>query len=557
VIEASMAAQTKGTPRETGKQRSLRIPLDYFKHPDLLERGKLWVTAAAFALALGWWASGLEWDSQRGGVRQSDRGRQRASAGPVALVHAPWESKCETCHVPFAPISAAGWLSPSPSQLATNNERCTSCHAGPIHHATEDKTPACAQCHREHQGREASLVRLPDRDCVGCHADLASHTRPGAPRPAFGDVRDFDHDHPEFQAVRQGQAAKDPGKLKFNHALHMAPGMVLGKGGKPFVLGQIDDPAQRSRYRRSGQSDRDAATLDCGSCHRTESSDFGLARMAELPAGMLPARGSRAYMLPITYENQCRACHPLDIEPRSAEARGAHQVTVRHRLQPKELHAALEEAYAARFLMSPPQSAEASDKPIRRLPARDLREQERDREALVRSVFRAEQILYLGSQTCSECHRFDTPDGRVLPEQIQPNAVPAFRVEDPAIPQIWFANALFDHGAHRAVSCRECHAGAYPDGQSASGAKVRGPSYASEDVLIPGIATCRQCHAPARRSGGLSTGGARFDCAECHRYHNGDHPLAGLGASMRSAREELDIQRFLSGSRPSPRGGTH
>jgi Cytochrome c7 and related cytochrome c len=551
-----MAAQQHGKPRESGKQRSMRIPLDYYKHPDLLERGKLWLAAGALLAALGWWASGLDWDFQHGGIRQSDRGRQRVSPGPVAVAHAAWEFKCDACHVPFTPISANSVFAPWRNQRGMSNERCASCHAGPVHHANERQTPSCTQCHREHLGREASLVSLPDSDCVKCHDNLASHVKPGSPRPVIEDVRDFDHDHPEFQAVREGQTMKDPGKLKFNHALHLAPGMVLASGGKPFVLAQISDPGTRARFRKPEQTDRDAVALDCRSCHRTEGSDLGLSRAGVPLAASLPARSSSDYMLPITYENQCRACHPLEVEVDSPVKPGTHRVTVRHRLQPGELHDSLEEAYAARFLTSP-ESLAPDNRPNRRLPSADPSQRQREREALVDFVYQAEQILYLGKQTCGECHLFSTRDGRIQPDQIAPGSSPTFQVLPPSVPQIWFTHALFDHGAHRAVSCRECHAGAYPDGLTSTGVKVREASSVSEDVLVPGIATCRQCHAPLRSSGGLTTGGARFDCTECHRYHDGDHPLAGLGASRRSALEELDIQRFLSGSAMKASGQSH
>ena len=53
-----------------------------------------------------------------------------------------------------------------------------------------------------------------------------------------------------------------------------------------------------------------------------------------------------------------------------------------------------------------------------------------------------------------------------------------------------------------------------------------------------------------RTVGGEPTGGARFDCTECHTYHDGDHPGAGRGADARGlpGGQRKDIRRFLLGA---------
>ena len=86
------------------------------------------------------------------------------------------------------------------------------------------------------------------------------------------------------------------------------------------------------------------------------------------------------------------------------------------------------------------------------------------------------------------------------------------------VPAIWFQHARFDHVAHRALKCESCHAGVEQ-------------SRDHHDVLLPGIATCLQCHGPAGSGpDGSARGGASSGCTECHRYHNGDRSLQGLGA---------------------------
>src|SRR3954451_16887790 len=87
--------------RETGRQRATRIPLDYFKRPDALTRWKGWLSLLALLVAGGWAVSGL--------VR-SDQGRLSYSRGPVAAVHAAWDSDCAACHVDFSPMSRQNFL---------------------------------------------------------------------------------------------------------------------------------------------------------------------------------------------------------------------------------------------------------------------------------------------------------------------------------------------------------------------------------------------------------------------------------------------------------------
>ena len=109
------------------------------------------------------------------------------------------------------------------------------------------------------------------------------------------------------------------------------------------------------------------------------------------------------------------------------------------------------------------------------------------------------------------------------------------RIEPSNIPDVWFRQARFDHAAHRAMNCAECHAKA-------------SVSVVHTDVLLPGIDNCLQCHAPRSGSGAAAKGGVRFACVECHSYHHGDGPLQGLGAGARNPRQRLTAQDFLSGA---------
>src|SRR5439155_1446826 len=81
---------------------------------------------------------------------------------------------------------------------------------------------------------------------------------------------------------------------------------------------------------------------------------------------------------------------------------------------------------------------------------------------------------------------------------VQPTGTPALRLP----------GARFDHTAHRAVSCAECHT------TWDQAAVVRGAE--AEPLNVPGIDSCRRCHAPTAVVNGSPQGGARHDCIACH-----------------------------------------
>ncbi|HEV3167292.1 MAG TPA: cytochrome c3 family protein [Isosphaeraceae bacterium] len=536
---------------QTGKQRAKGVPLDYFKHIGPLERWKRRLTLAALMIAVGWWVSGLELSREGWPIRQSARGRLRASRGPVTRVHASWEANCNACHVPFTPIVSEHWSSVLvPGEASVSDQRCTDCHAGPPHHESQASLAGltCAGCHREHRGRDVSLVRMSDGVCTQCHSHLAAHTRPGAPAKGYLDITSFVSDHPEFRWVKERGAASDPGEIEFNHALHMTRGLVHKPGDVPFTLLKLADQADRDRYRQADQADTDAAQLNCTSCHRTDGGD--LTANAERVARR-PTRTSGAYMLPIVYENQCRACHPLDVEPRAvADKPRTRPLEIPHGVQPDELHDSLERTFVARYLSEHPDMLD-QPAPLPRMPTKaPSAEAVKARRVIDDQVYLAEKILYLGKQTCSECHRYETPGDLSATESIGRGERPRLRVKSSTLKEVWFEHANFDHSAHRAVSCRECHSRAYPKDQ-----KGADDSISSRDVLLPGIATCRTCHAPSRLSDGQSSGGAAYECTECHRYHNGDAPLQGLGAGRRAALHEHGIQELLTNPHASSARG--
>ncbi len=564
--------------KSTGKQKAVRIPLDYFKSRDRNGWWKLILVVVAPLIALGWWLGNT--------VIGSDRGAMLYNHGPIHNVHLTWEQKCEVCHQDFVPIGEQQWASRvlNPSGQ-TSDALCTTCHAGPVHHDNQKEADVetCAGCHRDHRGRFVSMVRLPDTDCTRCHSNLQEHATT-ADLQYEPVINRFDQDHPEFairwidQATKQlvserlDKDPKDPSDLKFNHKLHMTKGM--GQGYKLEKIGGED----RARYAKQGQKLTDQVQLDCTACHVLDAADYYkvkqpdgtfLSKPPTRADGTLianqPARSSGSYMMPITYENQCKACHPLTINPPGGASAESDPVTVPHRLQPDKVREFLWQTLAASTLAD---SQDLLGQRISRRP--DKRSAELDttaREAVEKAVFNAEQSLYAGdltkqtgihAQGCTECHSYEAAGNQPeVAKQIEAGTLPLaraafgkdmpeFRVKTAKVPEVWLSHGAFNHNSHRAVDCKACHAPAYPDSAK--------PAEVSDVIMLPSIGICRSCHAPAGRDGANLVGGSAFDCTECHRYHNGANPLQGDGALARDAKVTREIAEFLNGA-VLPAGG--
>jgi len=517
-------------PQETGKQRAARIPLDYYKHADLLESWKLRLTGIVLLISLGW--AGIHF--ALGGQRHF-----QASRGPVAGVHQVWDAQCNACHVGFTPISSNSWAPFFLHSPTDSSTQCQNCHAGPAHHDSQISERTCGSCHREHRGPDASLVNLPDHDCKQCHSDLASHMDlskawhiKAGENEIDKQVTGFAAAHPEFRSV-----AKDPGRLKFNHKRHLIAGIPIIVAGKVAVgtktLGEIP-PAFRERYRQQKQKDTDLVQLQCASCHQLDTGDFKVdAKQAQgFPFTVQGQRNAGAYMVPIIYENQCQACHPLE-----------HKVdtktwTVPHRLAPAEIHRLLDDFFTAQLARGIPDFLDRKvTRPLPfKLAPQDRRKLEEQvakaqcdlyvRKEIDNKARAVERDLFLGKQSCALCHYFEGPQGKTPADYIGP---PKFRVVPTNVPQVWFKHAKFNHTSHRAMSCESCHAGA-------------ANSMMETDVLIPKREKCLECHAPTSNFG---TPGARFNCTECHLYHNGDNNLQGVGAGKRNPTDAHDV--FMRG----------
>lgn len=494
----------------------------------------------------------------------------RYTHGPVANPHAAWDRNCAACHAASSPDSAS-LANVADVHGRWHEFRCETCHQGPEkepknyapHHANaawkNDAATDCGSCHRDHQGRETSLVKLPDSDCTQCHRDLKEFHKEREPKylTQIGRFeKGYEDSHPPFRHVDQDLKGSDrPRTLHFNHAVHLIPGMKAGV----WTLDKIA-PQYRERFRMPGQSEKEAVVLSCASCHQLDAGRTSNAELLNLKDGtprkideataqllrdlprdaVLPPRAAGAYMLPINYENHCMACHANDTGPVALEKPALSLETIRvpHRAQPKELDSYLRREYLRQLVQSKPIVADpATPKGRDRLDPRiddDLKRLRGYDDVLDVLVGKAKSQLYIESKNCLKCHEAVTGGDGQVREIVPPNT-----------PAIWFEHAKFNHAAHRSMDCASCHPVAnrpYSAGEK-------------EPVSIPGIDNCRQCHAPPHRveiDGKVENrGGVRHGCTDCHRYHNGDHSLQGLGSPHRDPPDKmrLSTEQLLRGRR--------
>ena len=454
----------------TTKTLAKRIELDYFhrRHPWRTWRARAsWIGVAAAALAIAWWclpARRIVW-----------------SSGPLSGPHAVLQADCASCHgtdrhaargAP-TPVAGAPLFAGSAAAGPVTDGACLACHAGPAHHADRREAPACASCHAEHGG--GSLVAVVDSHCAACHADLTAGIR--APSEVARSVTAFPAGHPEFDAVER---ARDPGRLRLNHKLHLAPGLRGAQG---------------------------PVTLTCASCHHPDE--------------------AASRMRPVNYETECASCHPLLFD---TEGRLPVTATVPHG-DPSAALATLVEIYAGAAVSDA--GAASSADPVAAALARQRSRKARLEEAphvplsmpagsergfVVERVGLA--VTVLERQTCALCHGTGhTGKGGAAP---MPNAAPPPAggsvlpgppsIPEPAVPERWMPRSEFSHRAHRALACGSCHANALT-------------SEATSDVLLPGQQLCASCH--------QSDGGASTACVTCHRYHPPEpDPLAPARFSL-------------------------
>jgi hypothetical protein len=413
----------------TAKQRAQRIDLNYFKRSHGMRRWRI-LLSIALPIAAALWIGGLAAAGSRGPY----------SAGPVSSAHAFAETRCEVCH------RTDGFF-----RRHTTDGACLACHDAPAHAANQTPPPACAACHQDHRGR-VQLAKTDDGFCVDCHGDLK--TTHGNPKVATT-VTSFPSGHPQFAAVREG-APGDPGKMRFNHAVHLKD-MLRGPNG----------PEQ----------------LECTTCHTPEVMRTAAANRTKPAASGL--------MAPIAYQQQCARCHPLFFDERIDRA-APHDT-------PEKVRAFVQHALAD-YIRQNPNDMSRSDDEVRRVPLNFPRPVEpparTPQEWVARRTASDERMLW--NKTCAECHERDSPG-------VDRGGLPVYAKT--GIPRQWMPRAQFTHTPHAMVTCESCHA-------------ARGSTKTSDVLVPPreACATCHApSKGRALRPG---SGHAESRCFECHRYHD-------------------------------------
>ena len=220
----------------TTKSIAERIDLDYWRRAHPLRTWKFRLSLLALFLA---------------GVaivaHLPEKRRIFWSSGDLTPVYGFTQSKCGSCHA-------------SGTSGAVRDQACTSCHAGTVHAQNQTSTPACASCHREHEGR--SLVAVADAHCTSCHASLGS----SVDKPA---------------AVNRTVTAFPDGTPS------------LPRSWRRAIPGSFDSTMASTCGTAS--ADRKApSSLPAPACHEPDA--------------------AAARMLPIRYEKHCSRCHTLDLE---------------------------------------------------------------------------------------------------------------------------------------------------------------------------------------------------------------------------------------------------
>ena len=409
-------------------------------------------------------------------------------AGPLSPAHVGINGDCAGCHT--QPFRTAWRFSPIHSGVhSVTDAACKQCHAddarnpststrpGPIappHNAIVLGEPNCATCHREHRG-QVVLARVPDGDCLGCHENLKEHRPAGD--SAFSNVTGFPAGHPEF-ALWRGEhkglkdGKDDPGRIRFNHQKHLA----------------LD-----ARFLPDGME-----KLTCVQCHR-------------------PDESGRS-MRPIKQETHCQDCHQgqrrvqllgqfLDEKDRlAAEAFG--QELVPHK-EPQELRSRLNGRLLQFLDINPVVLGKADDhnrvwpQPKSEVAWAAFQDNLTSFNAGPFVLMQRQHLegqLFDRKGGCAFCHDEKPKNG--MKGERPPAILPEYELA--ALPDRWLRHGMFNHQRHLMVDCARCH-----DAEK---------SAATADVLIPKQAVCADCHS--------NGGGARFDCAECHKYHGRENDRA-------------------------------
>lgn len=491
------STKTKG---ESAKQRALRIPLRYTRSWDGVWTFKFWFSLLA-VIAVGVYCGVMFY----GGLSL----REDLSPGRVILAHQSFEKDCDKCHIPGVPLGGASTHLVSQTMGIENaghlaaDQKCKECHQqdGGEHHAMAnlDHQLNCAACHKEHLGANHDAKLSLDQNCTHCHANLVEH----APKTSLKNVTAFwtEGGHPEFRSL-----AKDEGRIRFDHALHLLPGQrPTGKlGGKK--LGEI--PEDLRGFYKEGPSG--FVELDCNSCHQSAVHSGTGAR----------AMGGES-MAPIRYDRHCAACHEIGYDFKERDFAATPSKKMPHGLDAKAMQETLMGAIADDSVDK--KDGEAKRDPSSPIPGKSIGRnlaQELSKDWPQRLQNAKAQV----SNSCIKCHDVGTRNDEALAEVIK-------RTDDkgkaiPFIPSQWLRYGRFDHAKHvdpERPNCALCHS--VPTAVVTKADPLALAPFGDQPApMMPTRAVCIECHSKTPKDPNPPTPTtpnhvARFDCAECHTFH--------------------------------------
>lgn len=510
---------THDDPNKQQKARAQRVDRTYYAkaHP--------WRTrmrVLSFLLPLAGGAALLGMNFAKSGV-------QAYLPGPVSAKHASFADRCDACHE-----TEGGKFG------AVTDAKCSACHDGPVHSPRQEHagTPlgpmepmahghgiSCASCHTEHMGHQR-LAEISDRHCTQCHADLKVND--GKPLTVHGKIAGFAKDqHPDWKILRDKtpDPTPDPSKIRLNHKLHMT-----GEAGRP---------------KKFTSGPKIGMEVGCTDCHQTDK--------------------ERAYMVPISFDAHCVACHEGDVKSPKPELLAESKIKKLEDLDPAvramvffdrdekgipkpndkgefvitslKLHGDPHaiSGKVGRVLWDHYERNEGKVlafkevvKKVRKGPkvveetVNELAPYEGPKEAWVADRTRELTKGVVESATsCKKCHESKPEDKIQFKIAVSDKGLLPV-VQRPEIPIAWLTKSKFNHGVHRVVTCVSCH--------------LKMDSVQTTDVLLPDVKNCQECH---------KQGGARAGCMECHVYHDKKNPkMEGT----------LSIEELIKG--PAKKSGT-
>ena len=486
---------------ETGKRRKSRIELEYYQTAD-------WYA---------WWRRGL-WllrDPRGGGLDRDigDREPQRrahtrgcsspprlASKGPAcpAARNLGFDS---ARHATFRSLrSMRSRWSPAPwAGTDAGSKKCTTCHAGPIHHQNRA------------EGIRARLRRVPSRPPrprrvspgdgrLGMHK-LSPETRraiatglpPCLTIPDSVTRFDQEHHHPDLTAAWTARCERP-------NAHQVQPRPASGRGvdarnGRQTVDFRRPRGTRPSSIRLEGR--RAAGSPDSRSRVRRAMTPMRakLVTSVDRRAAMRrrAAQSGRLHAADRLMKTTVQPAIRLEFDAKLPSSK------MRHGISAQEVFADLKQLYTAEAVKADPDLLRqfVPPRPLPGQPASPANQV--IQQAVDQKVLTAARILFgaaldenvrrqanvpAGRRGCVECHVLKPGAGPI----VNLDSLAAIEIEPPLMTPVWQKHAFFNHTTHRALNCAACHA------------EVDLSKENGDRPLLPDITKCVTCHVAGRHS---------------------------------------------------------